>query len=196
MWLASVALVALCVVAAAAKASASDDLEGTCPAGGCVDTSGCAERGFDPKLLICTTCDALEKRLVENGLPAGAKKVLSECKGCCRQPPAAERFTSARLIADASIQEKDQDLHDFVKRKAPKFPSLEVEYMESARPAIELFQEEQPDRIVRAEVQGWGSDHIWKFLSLRLEQRNESSQADTREATTNAWTAEVQSCSG
>lgn len=107
-----------------------------------------------------------------------------------------EKFAIAKLICDASVQEKDQDLHDFIKRKAPFFPELEVEYAEGAKPAIE-FEMEESDRIVRADVSGWESDHIFHFLTDRLEKGFENSTEATNDmGTAGAWTAEIQTCSG
>lgn len=105
------------------------------------------------------------------------------------------------MIADANIQERDQDLHDFIKRKAPKYSRLEVEYMESAEPAIEFEKDDEPDRVVRAVVAGWKSDQLGQFLSLRLEDQKAENSSDSGEggavlAAQGAFTAEIQTCSG
>eukprot|EP00929_Paragymnodinium_shiwhaense_P091718 TRINITY_DN51625_c0_g2_i1.p2 TRINITY_DN51625_c0_g2~~TRINITY_DN51625_c0_g2_i1.p2 ORF type:complete len:216 (+),score=71.77 TRINITY_DN51625_c0_g2_i1:68-715(+) len=202
-WLPRVLAAAL--PALALQAAAEDaGLEGSCPAGvimsggtcaggrGGVNESECLVKGFDPKQLSCGTCRLLQQRLEE----AGAEVTLAaDCLGCCMEAPPTERFTNARLVADASIQEKDTDLHDFIKRKAPLFPSLEVEYMEGSRAAVEFENEGDVSRIVRAEVAGWTSDQLFDFLSLRLEQKN-ARKEEAATATAGAWTAEVQSCSG
>merc|ERR1719386_32270 len=103
---------------------------------------------------MCGTCEILQRHLEESGV---ASALASECFGCCMLAKPIEHFTSARLVADANIQERDQDLHDFIKRKAPKYSRLEVEYMESAEPAIEFEKDDEPDRVVRAVVAGWKS---------------------------------------
>lgn len=178
---------------------------GTCPAGsaGCVSPSAdnCTERGFDTARLNCKTCRMLEKRLKETGVDVA---VVGECLACCKENAEVEKFPTARLIADASQQERDQDLHDFIKRKAPRYKGLEVEYMEGAEPAIELESETDPDRIIRAVVSGWKSDHLGAFLGARLEgadqvtmaQEQPKDEGEVKMAAAGAWTAEVQSCSG
>jgi hypothetical protein len=134
-------------------------------------------------------------RLQEQGV-ADLLELAKECHLCCKQPTETHKFSSARLMADASIQDKDTDLHDFIKRKAPLFPSLEVEYMEGSRAAVDLEDGAvygEPDHVLRTEVGGWTSDQIYQFLSERLEQRNTSEEAL---GVAGAWTAEIQSCSG
>jgi len=109
-----------------------------------------------------------------------------------------ERFSSARLLCDANIQERDQDLHDFIKRKAPLFSQLEVEYVEAAEPALELEQDDDSGRVLRAVVAGWKSDHVAQFLEVRLKQTNntESDEGGAKMVAEGAYTAEVQTCSG
>lgn len=199
---------------ALAPGTASDGPGATCPAGksadgaGCLaaasnttsvvvpdQDAGCAERGFDPKRLSCGTCRALGQRLEEAG--GIGLSIVEECLGCCREAAKVERFSLARLIADASQQDRDQDLHDFIKRKAPLFPALEVEYQEGASPALELENEDAPDRVVRADVSGWKSDHLAEFLKERLHTRTTSdAEGSVKMVAAGAWTAEVQSCSG
>eukprot|EP00928_Gymnodinium_smaydae_P011662 TRINITY_DN14278_c0_g1_i1.p1 TRINITY_DN14278_c0_g1~~TRINITY_DN14278_c0_g1_i1.p1 ORF type:complete len:200 (+),score=47.34 TRINITY_DN14278_c0_g1_i1:76-675(+) len=187
---AAVALAAL-VRAAAEEACSADAESGSCLATAAGD--GCAARGFDPAQLSCSTCGLLETRLKEAGIDGSA--LLQECMGCCQPVVAIERFTSARLTAAASSQNHDQDLHDFIKRKAPFFPSLEVEYLDGHNAAIELEQEGQPDRILRADVSGWTSDHLYQFLSERLE-KGIPADGEVKMAAEGAWTAEVQTCPG
>lgn len=161
----------------------------------------CAERGFDPLRLSCSSCRKLGVRLEEIGGNSGSQ-VLQECLGCCRDAVAVERFSKATLITDANIQERDQDLHDFIKRKAPLFPQLEVEYMEGAEAAVELEQEDDPNRIVRAVVTGWKSNHLGEFLGVRLKEHKAENTSDSEQgggvvmAAQGAYTAEVQTCSG
>jgi len=169
---------------------------------GCLaQNASCSELGFDSTRLACGTCHALEKRLAEAG-KGGGLVIVQECLGCCREEAPVERFSTARLIADASQQDRDQDLHDFIKRKAPLFPGLEVEYQEGASPAVELESSQEDGRVLRADVSGWKSEHLVEFLSLRLLDRKAEGNVDGEGAATSAmavkgaWTAEVQSCSG
>jgi hypothetical protein len=171
----------------------------SCIAGGVGTNASCSKLGFDPVRLSCSTCRKLGQRLQEIG--DIKSNLLEECLGCCRDSAAVERFSSARLIADANIQERDQDLHDFIKRKAPKFPRLEVEYMESAEPAVEFEKDDEPDRVVRAVVTGWKSDQLGQFLNLRLEDQSTETSSNSSEggavmAAQGAFTAEIQTCSG
>lgn len=188
-----------------ALVAAGADEEGSCLAGsgpdGCAKGGGenvssissCLAMGFDPKQLGCATCDTLKKRLEEaGGISLG---IFDECKSCCHQGAPKERFDVARLMADASAQDRDQDLHDFIKRKAPLYPGLEVEYMDGASIAIELENEDDPMRIVRADVTGWKSDDIGKFLGERLKSNASGADGDGA-GVAGAWTAEIQSCSG
>jgi hypothetical protein len=160
--------------------------------------ASCAERGFDTLRLSCGTCRQLGQHLEQLG--TSGKEVLGECLSCCREAAAVERFSSARLTADANIQERDQDLHDFIKRKAPLFPQLEVEYMEAAEAAVEFENDDDPNRVVRVVVTGWKSDHLSQLLGVRLEQTKPNSSDVDKDgvvmAAQGAYTAEVQTCSG
>lgn len=184
--------------------SEADDA--SCPAGqaaaaggGCLalkaasQNASCEEKGFDPAQLTCRTCGLLAQHLSELGASMAPSE---ECYGCCRMEAEVERFEMARLIADASSQERDQDLHDFIKRKAPLFPRLEVEYQEGASPAIELEDSNKPDRVVRADVFGWQSDALFQFLKLRLKESGDAGKEGAAMAAQGAWTAEIQTCSG
>lgn len=150
----------------------------------------CQERGFNPEQLMCKTCRILKQRGDAAGVDG--KALYSECFECCHD---VEKFPTAKLICDASSQERDQDLHDFIKRKAPHFPGLEVEYLDGANAAIEFERESDPDKILRADVSGWQSDHVFEFLTERMEKSSESESAKDG-IVTGAWTAEIQTCSG
>jgi len=158
--------------------------------------NSCQARGFNPEQLTCKTCTILEQRIKEAG--GGSMALVEECRECCQEQAEVEKFPIAKLICDASVQEKDQDLHDFIKRKAPFFPGLEVEYSEGAKPAIEFEMEDNPSRIVRADVSNWESDHLFQFLTERLEKSSEADEGenDMSKAPAGAWTAEIQTCSG
>jgi hypothetical protein len=105
-----------------------------------------------------------------------------------------KRFGTARMMADASIQDKDTDVHDFIKRKAPFFPTLEVEYKEGQRPCVEFEDAEDDSRVFLADVAGWSSDNLFEFLSMRLDQATNAPGGEGEKLA--AWTAEVQTCSG
>lgn len=156
------------------------------------EKAGCAERGFDPLRLRCAICDTLKVKLEERGEIGQA--LVEECLACCKPEVAEEKFSSARLIVDAAAQDRDQDVHDFIKRKAPRFPRLEVVYQEDAQPAIELEQDDDENRVLRAEVAGWKSEHLFEFLTRRLAKTEGDEEAAT--AAKGVWTAEIQSCSG
>ncbi|CAE7231604.1 unnamed protein product [Symbiodinium pilosum] len=116
-------------------------------------TTNCRAQGFDPEKLGCQTCRVLEQRIKESG--ADSKTLAAQCLACCEEEPVLELFPKARLIADASQQERDQDLHDFIKRKAPRIRNLEVDYQAGSWPAIELETTDGSDRVLRADVKGW-----------------------------------------
>lgn len=198
MWQLAAWVLAVAVHAEETSCSAKGGKDGACSAASTGANQTCAERGFDTLRLSCNTCRKLSDRLHESG--NSGNELLDECLGCCREAGAVERFSRARLLADANIQDRDQDLHDFIKRKAPLFPGLEVEYVENAEAAVELESDDDPDRIVRAVVTGWKSDHLVKFLDGRLEQKSEKDDDDTQGAVPMGvgghYTAEVQTCSG
>lgn len=183
-------------------AAAAEAEEPVCSAGGGPDgcaaapggenasSEGCLALGFDPRQLGCHTCDALRVRLEEaGGVGLG---LFDECSRCCQKAPAVERFDKGTLLADASAQERDQDLHDFIKRKAPMYPSLEVEYMDGVNVALELENERDPDRVVRVDLTGWKSDDMAMFIAQRLPGGEDAGG----EVVAGVWTAEIQSCSG
>jgi hypothetical protein len=198
--------VLLCLAARAVVAFAEDvGAEGTCAAGGgsgciaMVDTktsfnaTECSLLGFDANFLMCDTCAVLRKRLDEAGA-TDTELLYNDCVACCKTSREVVRFRTARMMADASIQDSDTDVHDFIKRKAPLFPTLEVEYKEGQRPCVEFEDPDDDNRVLRADVAGWSSDNLFEFLSMRLEKAKET-QADEGEPSA-AWTAEVQTCSG
>eukprot|EP00746_Dinoflagellata_sp_MGD_P078125 gnl/MRDRNA2_/MRDRNA2_31265_c0_seq1.p1 gnl/MRDRNA2_/MRDRNA2_31265_c0~~gnl/MRDRNA2_/MRDRNA2_31265_c0_seq1.p1 ORF type:complete len:240 (+),score=47.26 gnl/MRDRNA2_/MRDRNA2_31265_c0_seq1:1-720(+) len=161
-----------------------------------VNATQCKTWGFDSALLSCSTCDNLKQRLLDVGEEKSIEPpIVTECLGCC-QNPKDEKFEAAVLIAPASAQERDQDLHDFVKRKAPLFPGLEVEYQEGDRAAIEFSNpSKDPERVVRIRVHGWKSEHLFSYLSLRLENSDQGQQG-LGQGERKYWTAEIQTCSG
>lgn len=162
---------------------------------GCVEanqSAHCKAQGFDPEKLGCKTCRVLEKRLKEGGVDA--KELSSQCLACCTEEPILELFPKARLIADAQQQERDQDLHDFIKRKAPRIRNLEVDYQAGSSPAVELETTDGSGRVLRADVRDWKSDHLVQFLNLRLE--SAENDMDGGMGVAGAWSAEIQSCSG
>jgi len=185
-----------CQYAGAAKDSAEDTclIQGSDSGRACVSidkgvgtnkTSNCTALGYNPVLLRCSTCHELGRKLREGGIVGDLE---TECLGCCKEEDALKRiFSSARMIVDAQVQDKDQDVHDFIKRKAPLFSGLEVEYQEGAWPAIELEKEDDPNHVLRADVSGWKSDHLVEFLTTKFK---------APEQLQGAWTAEVQTCSG
>lgn len=180
-------LLPLLVVLCAAQENGTCLIDG---AGACVEanqSAQCKVQGFDPEKLGCKTCRVLEKRLKEAAVDG--KALTSQCLACCTEEPILELFPKARLIADAQQQERDQDLHDFIKRKAPRIRNLEVDYQAGSSPAVEL--EQTDGRVLRADVRDWKSDHLVQFLNLRLE-----SAENDDVGVAGAWSAEIQSCSG
>lgn len=122
--------------------------------------------------------------------------MIAECFACCEPEPVLEIFPKARLIADASQQERDQDLHDFIKRKAPRIQNLEVEYQEGSWPAVELERDDGSE-VLRADVTGWKSDQLVEFIGMRLQAINGSEEEETEGVSLHkGWSAEIQSCSG
>lgn len=164
-----------------------------------VVASRCESSGFQPERLSCGTCRLLEKHLKARVTSGSNHSLVGECLRCCQEEPTWELFSTARLTADASQQERDQDLHDFIKRKAPQFQRLEVEYSEGSTPSIELEKEDDPNRVLLVHVQDWKSDHIYQFLSKSLIDGGRLNISSAQDATTvapGAWSAEIQSCSG
>jgi len=55
--------------------------------------------------------------LHEGGIVGGWE---TTCLGCYKEEDALRRmFSSARMIVDAEVQDKDQAVHDFIKKTAP-----------------------------------------------------------------------------
>lgn len=175
--------------------AASEEDPTSCPLYiGAERESCCASLGFDVAKLSCDTCQKLEQRLEQ--VNVDGKRILNDCLGCCMNMVSdLQRFDVAWLSADASTQDQNQDLHDFIKRKAPLFPGLEVEYVEGAAGALEFENEDNPDYVLRADVASWKSDHIAEFLTQRLKS-NKTNASDTVEVAKGAWTAEIQTCQG
>jgi len=172
--------------------------DGTGSCGSIVDQANrsleCSAKGFNAEKLSCKTCKVLEQRLAE--FQQSTRPLLAECFACCQADPPVEVFRKARLICDASSQERDQDLHDFIKRKAPKIHNLEVDYQEGSWAALELENDDGSGRVLRADVSGWKSNHLRDFLGSHLEGAAEADSDASGIAATGAWSAEIQSCSG
>eukprot|EP00930_Biecheleria_cincta_P048961 TRINITY_DN34202_c0_g1_i1.p1 TRINITY_DN34202_c0_g1~~TRINITY_DN34202_c0_g1_i1.p1 ORF type:complete len:187 (-),score=47.23 TRINITY_DN34202_c0_g1_i1:598-1137(-) len=160
------------------------------------DVASCFAQGFDQARLGCKTCQTLQQRLEETGQKGGA--LVEECFSCCQPEAVLEIYPKARLIADASQQDRDQDLHDFIKRKAPRIPNLEVEYQEGSWPAVELEKDDGSDEVLRADLTGWKSDQIVEFIGMRLQAVNSSESEEEAQGVSlhKGWSAEIQSCSG
>jgi len=160
--------------------------------GQALNASQCRELGFDPLRLQCSTCALIDSSMTQAGIDGG--ELSSNCHSCCRRSKQVERFDKGRLIADARLQERDQDLHDFIKRKASLFPNLEVEYQEGAMPAVELENDGVSERVVRADVQSWKSHDVYRFLEEHLKPAEAGQGA--ADSAQSRWTAEIQTCSG
>eukprot|EP00931_Biecheleriopsis_adriatica_P102576 TRINITY_DN77524_c0_g1_i1.p1 TRINITY_DN77524_c0_g1~~TRINITY_DN77524_c0_g1_i1.p1 ORF type:complete len:175 (+),score=46.90 TRINITY_DN77524_c0_g1_i1:84-608(+) len=140
-----------------------------------LDSKECAELGFTQDLR-CTTCTRLQEFL-PSGDQKGAEdsgKLLKECQSCC-QSSGEEVFKRAELYVCPSQIKFDQDIEDFVKRKADAFKDLEVKRQDGVRTTLLLFREgekvsedSRSSKGERVNIQGWKSDEIRDFLSMKL----------------------------
>mmetsp|Transcript_60936 Transcript_60936/g.114900 ORF Transcript_60936/g.114900 Transcript_60936/m.114900 type:complete len:177 (+) Transcript_60936:2-532(+) len=133
-------------------------------------TQACMELGFS-EALECSTCDRLGEFLPsgDSQRAADAEKLVKECQGCCKAK-GKEVFKQAVLYVCPSQVHVDQDLEDFVKRKADAFKQLKVKYTDGARTTLQLLREGETEESSNEYInaRGWKSDDFREFLHLKL----------------------------
>eukprot|EP00929_Paragymnodinium_shiwhaense_P106680 TRINITY_DN7227_c0_g1_i1.p2 TRINITY_DN7227_c0_g1~~TRINITY_DN7227_c0_g1_i1.p2 ORF type:complete len:175 (+),score=55.96 TRINITY_DN7227_c0_g1_i1:90-614(+) len=133
-------------------------------------TEQCSELGFGDTLK-CSTCARLREVLPsgEQSNAADAGKLLEECEGCCSKE-GDEVFSKAKLVYAEHLLSTDQDLEDFVKRKAPSFKNLELEKADFAPTTLQLARDGETFDTAKTfvNIRGWKSDEIRDFLELKI----------------------------
>jgi len=151
--------------------------------------SQCTALGFESTLLKCSTCDVLESHIGESKT---ALKLLKECKSCCAEDK-EEIFHRAIFQVNSEEISKNQDHEDFVRRKAPGFPNLDVEYVVDLPCALELSNDQTT---MRTKVEGWSSQHLFEFVSAKLRPPTADEVLASEGGATGKGSAEIQSCAG
>mmetsp|Transcript_19771 Transcript_19771/g.37199 ORF Transcript_19771/g.37199 Transcript_19771/m.37199 type:complete len:172 (-) Transcript_19771:195-710(-) len=152
------------LVAAMIVVAASEDKK--------LSTEECAELGFASSDLRCSTCTRL-REFLPSGEHKGASdssQLVSECQSCC-QAGADEVFKKATLYVCRTQVRDNQDIEDFVKRKASSFKNLKIKYRDGARSLL-VFQREGEsleDATERVNIAGWKSDEIRDFVGMKLD---------------------------
>merc|ERR1719217_1332881 len=134
----------------------------------------CNDLGFSESLL-CTTCDRLRDFLPsgaatqKKAAAADSEKLISECNSCCKAE-SSQVYAKAIFYTDPFSVEVNQDIEDFVKRKADAFPNLKVKLVDGARTTIQLFREGEDEDNSNEYINAHGlkSDEIRDFISLKL----------------------------
>jgi hypothetical protein len=64
----------------------------------------------------------------------------------------------------------NQDLEDFIKRKAPEFKNLKIEDAEFFQTTLQLLREGETKKTARTyvNINGWKSDEIKAYVTLKL----------------------------
>eukprot|EP00414_Alexandrium_minutum_P005850 CAMPEP_0113822740 /NCGR_PEP_ID=MMETSP0328-20130328/2394_1 /TAXON_ID=39455 /ORGANISM="Alexandrium minutum" /LENGTH=181 /DNA_ID=CAMNT_0000790681 /DNA_START=135 /DNA_END=678 /DNA_ORIENTATION=- /assembly_acc=CAM_ASM_000350 len=133
-------------------------------------SEACAELGFG-EALRCPTCARLREFLPAGSKPgaAEAEQLAKDCEACCSSD-GAQVFAKAILYVCPSQVEVDQDIEDFVKRKASAFSGLTVKKLDGARTTLQLLREGETseDSTEYVNIRGWKSDEIKDFVALAL----------------------------
>ena len=133
-------------------------------------SEACAERGFTGEL-TCSTCKRLQEFLPSDSEQQGAseaKELLLECSACCQEKGA--HFAKAFLYYSPYLLDVDQDLDDFVKRKAPGIEHLVMKPVDGNRPTLQFLREGESEKDSKefVSIHKWKSDEINDFLKIRL----------------------------
>eukprot|EP00747_Dinoflagellata_sp_TGD_P166167 gnl/TRDRNA2_/TRDRNA2_188530_c0_seq1.p1 gnl/TRDRNA2_/TRDRNA2_188530_c0~~gnl/TRDRNA2_/TRDRNA2_188530_c0_seq1.p1 ORF type:complete len:203 (+),score=57.09 gnl/TRDRNA2_/TRDRNA2_188530_c0_seq1:54-611(+) len=130
----------------------------------------CSKLGFTEELM-CSTCARLKEFLPSGDQKNGVEgdSLIAECQKCCRADE-KDLFKSAILYVCPSQLELNQDVEDFVKKKADKIQNLEVRYMDGARLTIQLLREGETDKdsTEYVNVRGWKSDELKDFVNMKV----------------------------
>eukprot|EP00930_Biecheleria_cincta_P074304 TRINITY_DN61508_c0_g1_i1.p1 TRINITY_DN61508_c0_g1~~TRINITY_DN61508_c0_g1_i1.p1 ORF type:complete len:165 (-),score=45.17 TRINITY_DN61508_c0_g1_i1:5-499(-) len=133
-------------------------------------TQECAEMGYGADLR-CSTCSRLQEFLPsgEEKGAAESAKLVSECRRCC-ESVGEEVFKRGILYVCPSQVQGDQDIEDFVKRKADAFKSLDVKYRDGVRTTLMLLREGETEEDAKeaVNIRGWKSDEIRDFVAMKL----------------------------
>eukprot|EP00927_Polykrikos_kofoidii_P054183 TRINITY_DN48648_c0_g1_i1.p3 TRINITY_DN48648_c0_g1~~TRINITY_DN48648_c0_g1_i1.p3 ORF type:complete len:168 (-),score=39.70 TRINITY_DN48648_c0_g1_i1:177-680(-) len=133
-------------------------------------SEACAELGFS-EALKCPTCNRL-REILPTGVERGADDAISlvtECESCCTKDVDNEFFAKAIFHVSQYSIESDQDIEDFVKRKAPAFKNLKIEKSFGSM-HLQLIREGETSKTATTvvNVRGWKSDEIRDFLDLKI----------------------------
>mmetsp|Transcript_1567 Transcript_1567/g.3767 ORF Transcript_1567/g.3767 Transcript_1567/m.3767 type:complete len:162 (-) Transcript_1567:29-514(-) len=154
--------VALTLAWVAVEASAESDK---------LDAQACSRLGFASESLECKTCTRLRDAMPTGDQKgaADAEKLVANCFSCC-QEAGNEGFARAVLYVCPSQVEVNQDVEDFVKRKADSFKNLKIKYVDGARTTLQLLREDETeeDSAEYVNIRGWKSDEIRDFLKLKV----------------------------
>lgn len=135
-----------------------------------VDAKACAESGFSEELQ-CKTCDRLRDALPRDGREGSdeAEPLVEQCRSCC-QAGGDEVFAKALLYVCPSQMEDNQDVEDFVKKKAEQLEGLTVKVVPGARLTLQLLREgeDESDSTEYVNLRGWKTDEIRDFVAMKL----------------------------
>merc|ERR1712194_239136 len=113
------------------------------------------------------------KELLPSGEEKGAaeaEELQSNCRSCCSEDKDQVPFARAILYVCPFQLQHNQDVEDFVKRKAGEFKNLQVRYADGARTTIQLLREgeNEKDNEEYVNIKGWKSDEIYGFVKLKV----------------------------
>merc|ERR1719373_640326 len=135
-----------------------------------VGSEACAELGFG-EALRCSTCQRLSDFLPSGDQKGGkeAATLTKDCLKCCSDE-GDEVFAKAIFHVSKGLVEADQDIEDFVKRKAPAFKNLKIEYSMWGVSSLQLLRKDETEESAKTFVNigGWKSDEIKDFIKLKL----------------------------
>merc|ERR1711865_438083 len=102
---------------------------------------------------------------------ADSEKLSGECMSCCKAE-GTQVYAKAIFYTDPFSVEVDQDIEDFVKRKADAFPNLKVKLVDGVRTTLQLLREGEDEEdnadSEYVNIRGWKSDEIRDFIKLKL----------------------------
>mmetsp|Transcript_37627 Transcript_37627/g.86911 ORF Transcript_37627/g.86911 Transcript_37627/m.86911 type:complete len:162 (-) Transcript_37627:33-518(-) len=141
-------------------------------ANGSLGAELCAELGFS-ETLDCSACDKLNDFLTSRSnqkVKNDVEVLIKECRGCCVYAE-VEKYDKAVLQMSPGRTRYDQDLEDFVRRKAPAFTRLQIEETAGVTFTMLHFLREGQTVDTAAEsinLHSWKTDELRDFLQTRL----------------------------
>ena len=126
----------------------------------------CLQKGFNPDILQCPSCEVLSQSV-------GEEQLISDCKSCCIDVSSEDIvYSRAILEVDKRFLSVYSDLSDVIKMR--KSIGLEVRYIPGSRPHLLLYSKIDDSTAADSlSVGTWSKDTLLDYLKSHLKQTEE-----------------------